>query len=85
LKQTHIQKSDFVFIGEDHFTNEIPLFTSAIATKVEFDNFFIETDPYSAKIIESKIKTLGDLNFKKYQDDLLVIEDEIKKVLNKIN
>jgi hypothetical protein len=66
---SQIQKSDFVFIGEDHFTNEIPLFTSAIATKVEFDNFFIETDPYSAKIIESKIKTLGDLNFKKYQDE----------------
>jgi ribonuclease P protein component len=27
----------------------------------------------------------GVFIFKKYQDDLLVIEDEIKKVLNKIN
>ena len=51
------QKSNFVLIGEDHFTNEIPLFTSALSDRVKFDNFFCEIDPYSAKIIESKIKT----------------------------
>jgi len=28
-----IQKSDFVLIGEDHFTNEIPFFFSAIVDK----------------------------------------------------
>jgi hypothetical protein len=66
---SQIQKSDFVLIGEDHFTNEIPLFTSAIATKVKFDNCFVETDPYSANIIKSKIKILNDIQFKIYQDE----------------
>ena len=66
---SQIQKSDFVLIGEDHFTNEIPFFTSSVARKVKFDNFFAETDPYSAKIIESKIKMLNDLEFKEYQDE----------------
>ena len=66
---SQIQKSDFVLIGEDHFTNEIPFFTSAVVNKVKFDNFFGEIDPYSAKIIESKIKTLNDLQLKKYQEE----------------
>lgn len=59
-----IQQSDFVLIGEDHFTNEIPFFFSAVINKVKFDNFFCETDPYSAKILEDKFKTLSrhDLN-----------------------
>ncbi len=64
-----IQKSDFVLIGEDHFTNEIPFFFSAVTTKVQFDNFFCEIDPYSAKIIENKIKNLSEIQLKKYEED----------------
>lgn len=64
-----VQKADFVLIGEDHFTNEIPAFTSSIVSKVKFDNFFAETDPYMAKIIDSKIKNLSDEQFKKYQNE----------------
>ncbi len=64
-----IQKSDFVLIGEDHFTNEIPFFTSAITDKVKFDNFICEIDPYSADIIPSKIKTLSEMQLQQYVAD----------------
>ena len=64
-----IQKSDFVLIGEDHFTNEIPFFFSAITKKVKFDNFFCEIDPYSAKILESKIQNLSEIQLRKYIND----------------
>ncbi|KOP39845.1 hypothetical protein DBB36_18750 [Flavobacterium sp. WLB] len=64
-----IQKSDYVLLAEDHFTNEIPFFTSAITNKVKFDNFFCEIDPYSAEIITSKIKILSNAQLEKYVDD----------------
>jgi hypothetical protein len=64
-----IQKSDFVLIGEDHLTNEIPFFVSAITSKVKFDNFFCETDPYSAKIIEAKIKNLSPTQLKQFVEE----------------
>lgn len=64
-----VQKSDFVLIGEDHFISEIPLFCDALTSKIKFDNFFCEIDPYSAKIIESKIQTLSEDQFKAYQND----------------
>jgi hypothetical protein len=64
-----IKTSDFVLIGEDHLTNEIPFFFSAVAAQVKFDNFFCEIDPYSAKIIESKIKNLSEIQLKKYRED----------------
>jgi hypothetical protein len=57
LKQ--IKNTDFVLIGEDHFTNEIPYFFNAITSDVKFDNFFCEVDQYSAKIIKSKIEKLS--------------------------
>lgn len=63
------QKSTDVLIGEDHFTNEIPYFTSALASQVKFDNFFGEIDPYSAKILQQKIKTLAAPAFKSYVAD----------------
>jgi hypothetical protein len=65
-----IKASDFVLIGEAHFSNEIPLFVKSITDKVRFDNFFCEVDPYSAKIIESKIKDLSETQLKKYADEL---------------
>lgn len=64
-----VQKSDFVLIGEDHFINEIPFFFSALTNKVKFDNFFCEIDPYSAKIIESKIKNLSNTQLRNYVAD----------------
>jgi len=44
-----------LMLGEDHFSNEIPAFTKAIANEIKFDNFYIEVDPYSTKIIENMI------------------------------
>jgi hypothetical protein len=65
-----IKASNFVLIGEQHLTNEIPLFVKSITEKVRFDNFFCEIDPYSAKIIESKIKDLSETQLKQYTDEL---------------
>lgn len=63
---SQIKASDFVLVGEDHFTNEIPFFCSAITKEVTFDNFFCEIDPYSAKIMESKIKSLDAKQLQAY-------------------
>lgn len=63
------QKSSSVLIGEDHFTNEIPYFTSALSSQIKFDNFFGEIDPYSAKILQQKIRTLSLPAFKSYVAD----------------
>jgi hypothetical protein len=52
-------KTNYIAVGEDHFTNEIPAFCSAMIDHVKVDNFFCETDPFSAKILESKIKELS--------------------------
>ncbi len=62
----HIQQADFVLIGEDHFTNEIPAFFKAITSEVKFDNFFCEIDPYSAKIIRDKITILSEKKLDSY-------------------
>lgn len=66
---SQIRKSDFVLLGEEHFTNEIPYFTSAIINKVKFDNFICEVDPYSIDIIESKIKSLPEIQLKNYRTE----------------
>jgi hypothetical protein len=54
-----IKQSNSVLLGETHFTNEIPYFTNAIINEVKFDNYFIEVDPYSVAMIETKIKSLS--------------------------
>ena len=41
-----------VLLGEDHFTNEIPLLIGAIAGIGNYDYFYIEVDPFSTRIIE---------------------------------
>jgi len=55
-----IKQSNSVMLGETHFTNEIPYFTNAVINEVQFDNYFLEVDPYSVDIIETKIKYLSD-------------------------
>lgn len=54
-----IKQSNSILLGETHFTNEIPYFTNAIINDVKFDNYFLEVDPYSVAIIETKIKSLS--------------------------
>lgn len=58
--------SNDVLIGEDHFTNEIPYFTSAIASKIKFENFFCEIDPFTADILQKKIKNLSQTELQDY-------------------
>jgi hypothetical protein len=58
--------SNDVLIGEDHFTNEIPYFTSAIASKIKFDNFFCEIDPFTAGILQQKISRLSPIALQQY-------------------
>ena len=55
-----IKQSNSVLLGETHFTNEIPYFTNAVINEVKFDNYFLEVDPYSVDIIQTKIKSLSD-------------------------
>ncbi|MBV6880119.1 hypothetical protein NG800_008035 [Epilithonimonas ginsengisoli] len=75
-----IKQSNSVLLGETHFTNEIPYFTNALTNEVKFDNFFLEVDPYSVDIIETKIKSLSDeqLNsfVKKYSTNFSFLEYE---------
>jgi len=59
-------KSNYVLVGEEHFTNEIPFFLSRLTSEIKFDNFFCEIDPYSAKILESKLKHLPPSELNKY-------------------
>jgi len=59
-------KSNYVLVGEEHFTNEIPFFLSRLTSEIKFDNFFCEIDPYSAKMLESKLKHLPPSELNKY-------------------
>jgi hypothetical protein len=63
---TQAKASDFVLIGEDHFTNEIPYFFSALTSQIKFDNFFCEIDPYLANILQKNIKDFSAPEFDKY-------------------
>lgn len=58
--------SNDILIGEDHFTNEIPYFTSAIVSKIKFENFFCEIDPFTSEILQGKIKNLSPLALQNY-------------------
>ena len=53
--QSEIEQHSNIMIGEDHFIAEIPLFVSAIASTVHFNNFFCEIDPYSAYLISDQL------------------------------
>ena len=55
----NVKRSQNILIGEDHFSNEIPKFIGELVKTTDFDNFYIEVDPYSTKIIESSIKNLS--------------------------
>lgn len=75
-----IKQSNSVLLGETHSTNEIPYFTNAIINEVEFDNYFLEVDPYSVDIIETKIKSLSpeqlNLFVKEYSTNFSFLEYE---------
>lgn len=63
---TRAKLSNNVLIGEDHFTNETPFFVSALASQIKFDNFFCEIDPFTARILQDKIKNLPAPDMEKY-------------------
>ncbi|MEO8587893.1 MAG: hypothetical protein ABI432_00850 [Flavobacteriales bacterium] len=71
---TQVDATDNVLIGEDHFTNEIPAFVSALAARERFDNFFCEVDPFSARILQERIESTSAIereDFLKRDGDLL--------------
>lgn len=80
LLLNEIKQSNSVLLGETHFTNEIPYFTNAVINEVKFDNYFLEVDPYSVDIIQTKIKSLSDdqLNsfVKQYRTNFSFLEYE---------
>lgn len=87
-----IKQSNSVLLGETHFTNEIPYFTNAVINEVKFDNYFLEVDPYSVDIIETKIKSLSDeqlnsfvkeystnFSFLEYEPEFALFKDLVKR------
>lgn len=66
---TQAKTSPDVLIGEDHFTNETPYFTAAIASEIRFDNFFCEIDPFTARILQDKIKGLSPAALQKFVNE----------------
>lgn len=89
---TEIKQSNSVLLGETHFTNEIPYFTNAVINEVKFDNYFLEVDPYSVDIIETKIKSLSDeqlnsfvkeystnFSFLEYQPEFALFKNLVKR------
>ena len=55
-----------VLVGEDHFSNEIPQFIKALSDVTSFDNFYIEVDPYSTKILERSLKEYSEEERQKF-------------------
>ena len=87
-----IKQSNSILLGETHFTNEIPYFTNAVINDVKFDNYFLEVDPYSVDIIETKIKSLSDeqlnsfvkeystnFSFLEYEPEFALFKDLVKR------
>jgi len=60
------KNSHHVLIGEDHFTNEIPLFAHTLMKDSKYDNLLIEVDPHTTEIISKKIRALSSSELKKY-------------------
>lgn len=65
IKENTISSKN-VLVGEDHFSNEIPQFVRALSDITSFDNFYIEVDPYSTRIIERSLKEYSDDERKKF-------------------
>jgi hypothetical protein len=57
--QAAVQKSQFVLLGEDHGTAEIPVFTAAIARELKPALFVAEIDPYVAQEITRLVAQPG--------------------------
>lgn len=51
-----VENSQNILIGEDHFSNEIPFFIKAVSDITRFDNFYIEVDPYTTKLLGDSFK-----------------------------
>ncbi len=51
------KRTNYVLIGEDHFTNEIPMFTRAFAQQWMPANYICEVDPWMMNIFSSKINS----------------------------
>lgn len=64
-----LKQSQNVLIGEEHFSNEIPVFVQAIANEIAFDNFYIEVDPYSTKIIKESIENFSEDELKTFNKE----------------
>jgi len=87
-----IKQSNSVLLGETHFTNEIPYFTNAVINAVQFDNYFLEVDPYTVDIIETKVKSLpaeqlnafvkeysSNFSFLEYEPEFDLFKDLVKR------
>lgn len=66
LIESKTKSSKNVLVGEKHFSNEIPQFVKALSDITNFDNFYIEVDPYSTRIIERSLKEYSEEERQKF-------------------
>ena len=59
-------KANYVLIGEDHFINEVPLFTQALVNSISIDNYICEIDQWMLNIFKDKISSLTTLQLDKW-------------------
>jgi len=86
-----VKSARHTLVGEDHFTNEIPVLIDAIGAIGDFENFYIEVDPYSTELLERNFQTLSALERaefnRQYQDffSFYALEPEYHLLENMVN
>jgi len=63
------QHTNYVLIGEDHFIEEIPVFTQALMQQLKVDNYICEIDQWMANILVKRINTLTGPQLDKWISD----------------
>ncbi|MHA2503995.1 MAG: hypothetical protein ACXAE3_14140, partial [Candidatus Kariarchaeaceae archaeon] len=74
-----VKSSNNILVGEEHFTNEIPEFFFALSRIDKFDNFYIEVDPYSTRLLQQSIEYDDDRK-KEFNDKYLDLMSFYAKV-----
>ncbi|SJN49869.1 hypothetical protein [Sphingobacterium sp. JB170] len=51
-----IAEHRYILIGEQHHTNEVPLFVTYLMQKIEFDNYIMEGNQFVTNLLEKTLK-----------------------------
>ena len=78
----------FKYLKNNSQATKISFIAPKSVAKLAVERNFLRRRGYSALAKHFKLSPLGTTGifiFKKYQDDILILENEIKNILNKIN